>query len=187
MSERAPHHEHKEKETLPHHQVERHEHKPHTHEAPKTNEAEPNLQELKEKARLNALKGADISPAEQHKDTSPEPIIGMQREVKAKAYTHTLSKVRRHLSPSEKTLSKIVHQPVVESLSEVGAKTAARPSGLLAGGVFALLGSIALLYMSKHYGFRYNFFAFILLFVSGFLVGLIAEILTRILSGKKAS
>jgi hypothetical protein len=105
--------------------------------------------------------------------------VYITRATKKAAYKKTLKHVQRQLPKREKAFSKVIHQPAVEKVSNVGAKTVARPSGLLAGGVCALLGSSIILYMAKHYGFRYNFFVFLLFLVGGFFVGLLIEMLWK--------
>lgn len=101
----------------------------------------------------------------------------LRKETKKMAYKKTLSHVRRHLPKPERAFSKIIHQPVIEKVSDISAKTVARPSGLLAGGICAMFGSAFVLFMSKHYGFRYNFTIFIALLVLGFVLGLLLEMI----------
>lgn len=107
------------------------------------------------------------------KDTGKhEQPLFVNAELKRIALDRTLARVRRHLSKPNKTFSRIIHQPAVQAVSEVGAKTVARPSGLLAGSFCALLGSSFVLYQAKHYGFKYNYSIFFVFFVGGFAVGL---------------
>lgn len=143
------------------------------------------LQELQQNAKEQAVSKEAISIGEK-KPEDNRHVMGVQREVKAKAYRHTLQKVRTRLSYPDKVLSKVIHQPTIETASEIGAKTIARPSGILGGGIVALLGSGSILYMSKHYGFKYNFTVFFLLFIAGFVLGMLAETLIRLAAGKRA-
>lgn len=113
---------------------------------------------------------------ENTKDVGPAII---DRTVKRKAYKKELQRVRTHLPKSQRTLSKVIHNPTVEAVSEVGSRTVARPSGLLGGGIAAFVGTIALVLISRHYGFTYNFFVYIALLAGGFLVGLIFELIIR--------
>jgi hypothetical protein len=55
-------------------------------------------------------------------------------------------------------------------------QTLARPSGLLGGGICALLGSLIYLYLAKHIGFNYNYLLFVLFFGGGFIIGLVIEL-----------
>lgn len=135
---------------------------------------------------VNALKArADqeaISAKEYDKpdyESSPSQAFVLHRDLKDDAYRQTLQKAQRHLSGIERTFSKLIHQPAVEAASNTAASTIGRPSGLFTGGLFALLGSSFLLYMSKRYGFSYNYGVFVLCLVSGFMLGLIAELVWR--------
>ncbi len=119
-----------------------------------------------------------------HKHEQP---VYVNQELKRIALERTLARVRHHLSKPSKTLSKIVHQPTVQAVSEVGAKTVARPSGLLAGSLCAFIGSSVIFYLSKHYGFEYNYLLFFVFFVSGFFIGLIIEIVLRLFKRRRVS
>lgn len=104
--------------------------------------------------------------------------VTLQREIQA---------IRRKLPVTQRALSRVVHQPVVRALSEVAGQTASRPSGLLGGGLVAFLGSAVYLYMTKHIGFTYNYFVFLLLFLGGFAVGLALELIVWALTARHRS
>jgi flagellar biosynthesis GTPase FlhF len=102
--------------------------------------------------------------------------VAVTREIKEMAAERLLIRARRHLSPPARAMSRIIHQPVVDAISEVTGKTVARPSGILGGGVVAFLGTSFYYYIAKHYGYNYNAFVFLLLLVLGFAVGWTVEI-----------
>lgn len=142
-------------------------------------EHDHNIDKIQASIHKEAVSGKDLAVEHHHSDS--QPILGLQRELKATAYQKTLHKVQAKLNPTERSFSRVIHQPLVESVSEVSAKTVARPSGVLGGGLVTFLGSGALLYMAKHYGFEYNYFVFIALFLAGFLVGSVMELSIRAL------
>ena len=147
--------------------------------AEKSQEAtKEHVEHLKSKVESHAVSGKEYSHGESESTAHGHHHLN-QKELKAESYRKTMSHVRRKLPKRDRALSKVIHNKKVEAASEVGAKTIARPSGILGGGVVALCGSIFLLYMSKHYGFEYNYFSFILLLVAGFFIGMIGEVLVR--------
>ncbi len=149
-------------------------------------EAEPaNIEQIKVEVENQAVSGKEVTIGE-HKEDSQPSFIGTQRELKMDAYKRTLQKVQKHLSPVERGFSHIVHHPVIDSLSNLSSKTIARPSGLLGAGLVSFIGSALLLYSAKHYGFRYNFFAFLLLFAAGFVAGIIIELASRLIKRRAA-
>jgi hypothetical protein len=138
------------------------------------------IEELQSRVEKQAFSGKEITIGE-HEQPKQQTYTVTQKELKVDAYKRTLQKVRKHLNAPEKALSRLVHQPTVETFSNVGSKTLARPSGLLGGGIVSVAGSSTLLYMAKHYGFHYNFFVFFVLFVGGFALGMVSELIIRLI------
>lgn len=139
------------------------------------------LDELRNEASSEALPSQDLL-AEQIKQDEPAAPAGLVgRDLKDIKYKRTLQSVRKGLSVPEKALSRVIHNPVVDAVSTAAEKTVARPSGLLVGSIFAFLGSSVFLYIAKHYGYQYNFLLFALLFIAGFGLGLVLELVFRLL------
>lgn len=166
------------------------EHATHNYETHKTHEkqettketAEQNkahVEELRNKVKELGVSGKESSAGEHKADNSSNHYYADQKQLKANAYQKSMRQIRSKLSKPDRTLSKVIHNKTVENISEVSGKTVARPSGLLGGGICALTGSVFLLYMSKHYGFQYNYALFFMLFVGGFFIGMLGELLLR--------
>lgn len=114
------------------------------------------------------------------KATQPTPPnLGINRELKAITLRRELQHIRRKLPVPQRTLSKVIHQPVVRVTSEAAGKTISRPSGLLGGGFVALIGTSGYLYLANHIGFTYNYGVFLVLFAGGFALGLIIELIVH--------
>lgn len=107
-------------------------------------------------------------------------------ELQVQALDRMLSSVRKRLSKPEKQLSKVVHQPVIEKLSDFGGKTIARPSGILFGGIFSFVGSLGAYLIARHLGGELRYSVFAVCFVGGFLLGLFVELGLRLLRLRKA-
>lgn len=141
-----------------------------------------NSSEQMESARSNIEKLA-ISKQEtvaQAEKTKPEETLPhhqyVTKRLKNESYQKTLNIVRSDLTPSQKIMSKFIHQNVIESVSEVAAKTVARPSGIIGGGLVALVGSILVLIVARKIGFEVPYSLFAVLFIVGFGLGLIVEL-----------
>lgn len=181
MSEHAP--KHHEGQHNAHENLVSHEHQAHI---------EKQRQAAAENARQHAKSAEQVAElhklAEQHAkskedvhaDKLEEPVkdtyLGSQKQVKEQAYKQTLQATQRKLPKTSQRFSKVVHSDVVNAVSEVGAKTVARPSGLLGGSMVAFFGSVIFLYYARHYGFRYNYLVLFILFALGFLVGALIEV-----------
>ncbi len=140
-------------------------------QSPETTPA--SVERLKHQAESHAVSGKEIRFNEQTERHQP---LATTRALKRDAYTKTIQKIRNQLSPSERLFSRLVHQPAIEKVSNAGAQTIARSSGLLGGAVVAFSGSVGLLLAAKRYGFTYNYLVFFILFGAGFVVGLLLEV-----------
>jgi hypothetical protein len=145
------------------------------------------VESLQQSAEAQAISGKEFNVGDKTGEGSRQ-AFGVQKELKADSYKRTLRKVQSQLRLPERVMSRLIHQPVVDVVSNVTGKTVARPSGFFFGSLFALLGSAAFLYMTKHYGFRYNYAVLFMLFVGGFALGLLLELIWRVIlrRGKSA-
>ena len=99
------------------------------------------------------------------------------KDVKVAVYLHTLKNARQHLKPSERIFSKIIHNNIVESISEAGSKTIARPGSIIGGGIFMIIGGISLFIIARYYGFYLPLSALLALYLLGFLAIFIVDLL----------
>ncbi len=150
---------------------------------PKQRTNETDIEAIQKKIEAAATLGQDIKVEDK---AEPQPDARyVNRELKLIALNRSLARVRKHLALPERTLSRVVHKPTVEAISNLGAKTIARPAGILAGGFFGLFGSLIAVYISRHYGFSYNRLLLFGLFVGGYVIGLIIELAAHLLFRKK--
>lgn len=177
-----PSHEHAGEHKEHHERVRAHHEKAAEHA--RREQSELNLAKLREQAKSHA-ETATRQTVEKHADKTPSAPLGTQHALKADAYMQTLSRIQKRLNPRERTFSKVIHNKTVDTISNVGAVTVARPSGILGGSICAFIGSLVLYFMSRHYGFRYNYLMLFLLFVVGFAVGGLIELLVWALHTRK--
>lgn len=146
-------------------------------EAGETKHDQIETSELINKVEQQAVSSKETAISE--KEVASAQEFGVYADMKAQTYARTLGRIRGRLSKPNQVMSKIMHNNVVDTISNSVSKTVARPSGILGGGIVALAGSSVLLYMAKHYGFKYNFFSFFILLAGGFVLGLLVELLVR--------
>lgn len=143
------------------------------------------VEHLRKEVHTAAKESSETKVGHGHHRVQPMHDAAMHHQLKATAYTRTLHRIQTHLNPRERSLSRFIHRPGIEKASNIGAQTVARPIGILVGSVFALIGSSLLLYLSKQYGFRYNFLFAGALFIAGFALGLFVELVSRPFIAKK--
>ncbi len=152
-------------------------HKAEQLETSKSKESHQSLAELLKEADREATTSDEVMAKEQDilRSDEPDTAPGTVQALKGDAFKRSLKTVRAKLPAPARAFSKIIHNETVDTISNVGAQTIARPSGVLGGGIVAFAGSLILLYVSKHYGFRYNYLVMIILFVAGFAAGSLIE------------
>lgn len=177
----------REKESLENLATTRRETAPHSkHEKQsKANETLP-VGELKQRAESIASAAKELNP-DNHNEESSHHSTAAGTELKRHMLARTMVKTRKQLAPPERVLSKVIHQPAIDKLSTAGAKTVARPLGLLSGGICAFVGTSLFLYLAKRYGIPYNWLIVILLMAGGYIVGCLIEIFTRLTRRQKVN
>lgn len=140
------------------------------------------IESIKEKVERHSkeaeeLRREKLPEKDQEEPVAPEPIGADLRQSGKK---QTLRAIRRSLPAYSRPFSKVIHQPVVEAISEVSGKTVARPSALFSGALFSVISSLAILFISRYYGYEYNFLVGIVSFAGGFAAGLLIEMLARL-------
>lgn len=134
-----------------------------------------NKQERVETARANieeAAKAPEHRPVPRAETTENKLTVN---EAKNRAYVVALSEIRAHLSQREKRFSKIIHSPKIEKISEITARTIARPSLTLGAASFAFLGGTLLYLAARRYGFSLSGTEFLAASILGGLAGITGE------------
>lgn len=190
MSERLTHHPEHHRSPEQHHEEnrEQHEQAARHHEVTYENKHEQaeRLASLQReaKARAESLDRVKIERVEKEKNV---PRLPIDRAVKEASRRRVMKRVQKQLRPDERAFSKFTHNPTVDAVSRAAEKTVARPSGLFTGGLIALIGSSAYLWIARYYGYEYNYLLFLLLFVVGFAIGVVLELFWHAVRRKKAA
>jgi hypothetical protein len=141
--------------------------------------------DVAELSEQNDTKGAleQLQMASEEPEATSPSIVSQQ--LKTVTRLRELKNIQSQLPVSQRTLSKVIHQPVISTLSEAGSKTVTRPSGLLGGGLVAFLGSGSYFVLAKYIGFTYNYSVSLALFAGGFTIGLLIELLVHYTAGSR--
>lgn len=152
-----------------------------SHEALKNTaeKGEHNKHEKLEKSRHetmeHALNAENLrSSQEKNSHSSAHKEYRDPRQTKL-SFNTTMSHVRRHMKPAERSFSKVIHQPTVEKVSEVAGKTIARPSGVAGATIGAFIGLTLVYVVARRIGFELSGSEMPLLLVGGFVAGLFFE------------
>lgn len=188
MSERLHHPNHHEQEENPYgnREITPEEHQEH-HKArhEKAHDSPESITNILEKIEREAKSTHELNKhhIEQDKQERTEPHhIGTH--LKTHAAKQTITKAQKQLNAPERAFSKVIHNPGIETVSNIAGSTVARPSGLLSGGVFSVIGSLAFIFISRYYGYEYNFLIGVTCFIGGFFFGLVVELVFKLLRGK---
>lgn len=153
-----------------------------------------NGEKAEKEARHEALKEAVSvergSAEKKGKERSNSPAKRRHGVVSKKereaSYKHHMKQLQSELSPSQRTFSKFIHNPVVEKTSEAVGSTVARPNAILAGAVVAFFLVLGVYLVSKYYGYTLSGFETIGAFIVGWILGILYDFFKVMVTGKKA-
>jgi len=145
----------------------------------KTHDAKPSAEQAHKNAAEHAKPSSEYATHHTASQHHERPHHYITSTVKKGVYLHTMDNVQRHLSPTERRFSKIIHSDTIESLSELGASTVGRSSAILGGGVVMVLGGAILLYMARYFGFSIPLSSLFILYGLGFLIIIVVDIIIK--------
>ena len=126
-----------------------------------------------------------LDEMEETEDTLPDERSSIDHDLKDIVRNRELDNIQRKETYSQKTLSRIIHKPAIRIISEAASKTVSRPSGLLGGGLVALVGTSGYYFLTRRIGLKYNYTIFFILFVGGFVLGIMLELIAYIASAAR--
>lgn len=168
-----------------------------------------NLQELHEQQRNrietageqesrnsheNAAKARhEVEKAIQEKESKkPESAAetSVERKVntaagRKKAYDKILKQTQAELPAASRAFSKVLHNPVVERVSETAGKTVVRPNAILSGAVSAFLLTLAVYLIAKFNGYPLTGTETIAAFIAGWIIGNVYDFFKAMITGKR--
>jgi hypothetical protein len=153
-----------------------------------------NGEKAEKEARHEALKEAISvergSAEKKNKEPAGSPAKRRHGVVSKKertaSYKHHMKQLQSELSPTQRTFSKFIHNPVVEKTSEVVGNTVARPNAVLSGAIVAFFLVLGVYLVSKYYGYTLSGFETIGAFIVGWVLGILYDFFKVMITGKKA-
>lgn len=119
------------------------------------------------------------SPAEKRLSGAPS------KKRRQAVYKETLDEIRSEMNPGEKIVSSIIHNPVIEPVSDFVGATIARPNALLSGSIAAFVVVTCVYFAAKHYGYQLSGSETITAFVIGWLLGIVYDYLSSLFRHEK--
>lgn len=100
--------------------------------------------------------------------------------IRVERYNETLDQTRQSLSNKYRTLSKVIHKPIIDNLGEFISITLARPTSIIIAALVSLIAGLITLWVGHSVGFEVPNTLFIILFFVGYIIGLIIELIIYI-------
>ena len=119
---------------------------------------------------------AERSPAEKRVNT---------KAARSKAYSSIMKHTQAELPPASRAFSKVIHNPVVERVSEVAGKTVARPNAMLSGAVSAFLLTLVVYLIARFNGYPLSGSETIAAFIAGWVIGNLYDFFKIMVTGQK--
>ncbi|MEM6998039.1 MAG: hypothetical protein AAF413_03970 [Patescibacteria group bacterium] len=162
--------------------IEKAKHRVHESLKSKSHETKPNTtshekhhaKEASEKAK-NAHEVA--KKLHEHVSTKEHEPRHSNHALRTHSFARIMASTRRQLGPVDRVFSKVIHNPIVDQVSDGLGKTVFRPSGVIGAGLVSFIGMSIVLYYARTTGFRVSPGLFVVLIGAGFLVGWITEAL----------
>ncbi len=115
------------------------------------------------------------------KEANNEPLLIHDQTLIKHQVNQTIKDIQHNLGPVDKKISHVIHQPIIDQSSEILDKTIFRSSGVLGGSILAFLGSLTYIIFVIYTGITYNFELFFIFLITGFILGLMIEIIYKLL------
>lgn len=138
------------------------------------------VEQEKQAVRTEAQKEA-ISGRERSNGSERHQQAQVHRSVKQQTYRATMRRVEAKLPAYQRTFSRFVNNANVDKISNVTARTVARPSGVLGSGVVAVVVMIAVTYYAHTLGFTVSSSVFVVALLIGWIIGLMCEAVWRMI------
>lgn len=100
-------------------------------------------------------------------------------------FERTMSQPRSHLSTPWRILSRCIHAPVIEPISDILARTLLRPLPVLYGAIAAVFLPLVLWFICKQFGYPMSGNEPIIVFIVGWTIGLCIDYFGLLFSGGK--
>jgi hypothetical protein len=144
------------------------------------------LTKIRHEVERQSVEARHSKPRAEKQPTHEVHHHHLTKKIKQRKYEETLQTTRTQLKPREQRFSKFIHQPTIETISEVGAAVT-RPSGIIGGSLAALIVGLGVLIIAKRIGFEVPGSLFAVLFLIGFVVGICIEFLTSFFRKKQSN
>jgi hypothetical protein len=93
------------------------------------------------------------------------------------SFDKQLNDIQAQMPVMDRLLSKIIHNPAVEGLSDFISKTLARPNALLFGSISAFIGVSGTYLVAIYYGYELSGLETLLAFIIGWFIGVLYDLL----------
>lgn len=156
--------------------------------SPEKADADFNLEAIREEIDREAIGdyektiSHEQSLTSQEKQATADTITNFDKQ---RAYAFTLTRIQGQLPTISRAFSGFIHSKPVETVSSVLEASVARPSGILGAGITASLFLAVMLFFARRNGFALSGSELIVAVVVGWLLGVVSELITRMISRRR--
>lgn len=149
------------------------------------------VNENREKSADNARREIETITAEREPGKrESEPVQHAERKIdstatRKKAYTAIMKQTQAEMSTPERAFSRVIHNPVIEKVSDIAGNTIARPDAILSGAVFAFILTLAIYILAKQSGYPLTGTETIAAFIIGWAIGNIYDFAKVMMRGRR--
>lgn len=141
--------------------------------------------EARVEANKEALMKKESGGVEKRRGGEPSGSISHATKTQRKrAYQRTMKQIQAEMSPTQRTFSRFIHNPVIERTSDIVGNTVARPNAIFSAGLCASILTFIVYVVAKYYGYPLSGFESIGAFILGWVIGVLYDYLRVLITGK---
>lgn len=118
-----------------------------------------------------------------NKNRSKVELIGEKQ--RNESYKKIINQTQKELPASNRLLSKLAHNKLIEKFGDIIGCTIARPNAMLAGSIVSFALTLLTYITAKKIGYALSGFETIAAFITGWIIGIIYDYLRILITGKK--
>lgn len=129
---------------------------------------------------------AEEETTKEHSEPKESLRRAPSKKQRADSFKSQMNELQREMTPGARIMSKVIHNAVVERVSDIAGSTVARPNAMLSGSIAAFIGITVLYFIARYYGYHLSGFETVFAFAIGWIVGILYDYFRTLFDGRNS-